>query len=137
MKRNPKFTVVSTIIFGTVIACATSLFGEDKVFDVRELGAKGDGKTLDTAAIQKAIDQCGEAGGGIVRLPSGTYLSKPIFLRSNLTLQLDEGAKLLATDEPGDFANPQRPNAVIAFINGDKLHERRNLFPSKTNRVVG
>ena len=91
-----------------------------KEFDVRQFGAKGDGKTLDTAAIQKALDECAKSGG-IVRLPAGTYLSKPIFLRSCSTLQLDEGATLQATDDPADFTNPDRPGAVLAFINGNTL----------------
>lgn len=92
-----------------------------KVFDVRQFGAKGDGKTLDTAAIQKALDECGKAGGGIVRLAPGTYLSKPIFLRSSTTLQLDEGATLQATDEPNDFADPENSNRFLAFVNGSTL----------------
>jgi polygalacturonase len=79
-----------------------------KVFDIRQFGAKGDGNTLDTDAIQKAIDECGKAGGGIVRFAAGVYLSKPISLRSNVTLQLDEGAKLKATDDPQDFLRPGR-----------------------------
>jgi len=74
-----------------------------KVFDVRQFGAKGDGQTLDTAAIQKALDECGNAGGGTVRFPSGTYLSKPVTLRTRTTLQLDEGAKLQATGEQAAF----------------------------------
>src|ERR1039458_1941786 len=60
-----------------------------RVFDVKEAGAKGDGKTLDTGAIQKALDECGKAGGGTVHFPAGTYLSKPIVLRSSTTVQLD------------------------------------------------
>ena len=74
-----------------------------KTFDVRQYGAKGDGKTLDTAAIQKALDECGTAGGGIVRFPSGTYLSKPITLRTKTTVQLDQGAKLQATGDQTAF----------------------------------
>jgi len=93
----------------------------EKVFDVRQFGAKGDGKTLDTEAIQKALDECGKAGGGTVRLTAGTYLSKPIFLRSSATLQLDEGAVLQATDEPNDFANPDKPGDKVAFVNGTSL----------------
>jgi len=91
------------------------------VFDVRQFDAKGDGKTLDTAAIQKALDKCGKAGGGIVRLTAGIYLSKPIFLRSNTTLQLDKGATLKATDEPNDFADPSGGNTLLAFVNGNTL----------------
>ncbi len=76
-----------------------------KVFSVRELGAKGDGKTLDTDAIQKAFDECAKAGGGTVVLGEGVYLSKPIFFKSShTTLKLEEGATLQATDAPEDFA---------------------------------
>lgn len=92
-----------------------------KVFNIRDYGAVGDGKTLDTAAIQKALDECGKAGGGTVVLPAGTYLSKPIFLRNHLVLQLDEGAILKATDEPADFADPNEDKGVVAFVNGKNL----------------
>jgi lysophospholipase L1-like esterase len=91
-----------------------------KEFDVREFGAKGDGQTLDTAAIQQALDECARFGG-IVRLPAGTYLSKPLFLRSCSTLELDEGATLQATDDPADFADPEKPGGVLAFLNGRTL----------------
>ncbi len=76
---------------------------EPKVFDVRQFGAKGDGKAVDTAAIQRALDECGKAGGGTVRFPEGTYLSKPINLRSHTTVQLDSNAILKATDDPKDY----------------------------------
>src|SRR5271167_2481650 len=102
----------------TMAASASS-----KVFNVREFGAKGDGKTLDTAAIQKALDECGNAGGGTVQFPSGTYLSKPVFLRSNTTVELDTGAVLQATDETADFVNPERTNSFIAFVNGKDIHD--------------
>ncbi len=90
-------------------------------FNVRELGAKGDGKTLDTSAIQQALDACGQAGGGIVRLPPGTYLCQPIHLRNKTTLHFDSGATLTATDEPNDFADPKKPGSRLAFVNGSGL----------------
>ena len=98
-------------------------------FDVRQFGAKGDGKTLDTASVQKALDACGKAGGGMVRIPSGTFLSKPLFLRNKTTLQLDAGATLLATDEREDFLIPEKrtqtnsSTAFYAFINGKELSD--------------
>lgn len=58
------------------------------VYDVRAFGARGDGKTLDTAAINKAIDVAAAAGGGTVNFPAGTYLSVSIRLRSNITLRM-------------------------------------------------
>ena len=74
-----------------------------RVFDPRQFGARGDGKTLDTDAIQRALDECGKARGGVVRFPPGVYLSKPITLRSRTTVLLDEGATLKASDEPKDY----------------------------------
>ena len=93
-----------------------------RIFDVKESGAKGDGKALDTDAIQKALDECGKAGGGTVRFTAGTYLSKPIVLRSSTTVQLDAGATLLATDDPADFAG-STSNSFIPFVSGKKLHD--------------
>ena len=69
----------------------------------RDLGAKGDGVTKDTAAIQNAIDACATKGGGTVRLTAGTYLSAPIVLKSNITLQLDKGATLLGSPDHSDY----------------------------------
>lgn len=88
--------------------------------NVRDLGAKGDGVSLDTDALQKALDRCAESGGGIVRLPPGVYLSKPLTLGTQTTLLLDAGARLQATDEPADFsASGSGPFAP--FINGRGL----------------
>jgi polygalacturonase len=66
-------------------------------------GAKGDGVTKDTAAIQAAIDACEAHGGGTVRLVAGTYLSAPIVLKSNITLELDKGATLLGSTDHADY----------------------------------
>jgi polygalacturonase len=71
--------------------------------DVRTYGAKGDGATRDTAAIQAAIDACAQKGGGTVRLTAGTYVSAPIVLRTNITLQLDKGATLLGSPDHDDY----------------------------------
>ena len=87
---------------------------------MRAFGASGGGKTLDTAAIQAALDACDQAGGGTVRLPAGTYLSKPIWLHSKTTLRLDAGAMLKATDERDDFA-AKGPGRFTAFVNGAGL----------------
>jgi polygalacturonase len=69
----------------------------------RAFGAKGDGVSKDTAAIQAAIDACAKQGGGTVRLIAGTYLSAPIVLKSNITLQLDKGATLLGSADHADY----------------------------------
>src|ERR1700722_6082482 len=71
---------------------ASSLWAAD--FDVKKFGAKGDGKVLDTEAINQAIAAAHNAGGGIVRFPAGTYLSVSIHLQSNVGLFLEPGAVL-------------------------------------------
>lgn len=71
--------------------------------DAHSFGAKGDGATKDTIAIQKAIDSCEKQGGGTVVLTAGTYLSAPIVLKSNVTLQLDKGATLLGSTDHADY----------------------------------
>ncbi len=78
-------------------------------FDIRNFGAKGDGYTLDTAAIQKALDACATNGAGQVHFPPGRYLSGTIQLRSGVTLQLDAGARLVGTTNLADYAQPTTP----------------------------
>ena len=80
-------------------------------FRITEYGAKGDGVTKDTAAIQAAIDACAAAKGGRVVLPAGTYLSGTLFLKSKVDLHLEKGATLRGspdlTDYNADDAYPQ------------------------------
>jgi polygalacturonase len=88
-------------------------------YNVRAFGATGDGKTLDTGAINQAIAAAAAAGGGTVQFPAGTYLSFSIRLQSHITLQLDAGSEILAaTAAPGfgDYDTAE-PNDW-----GDKLH---------------
>jgi polygalacturonase len=69
-------------------------------FNVRDFGATGDGKTLDTLSINKAIAAAAAIGGGTVHLPPGTYLCHSIHLKSHVRLQLTTGTILLAADPP-------------------------------------
>ncbi|MFL1416508.1 glycoside hydrolase family 28 protein [Pseudomonas fildesensis] len=71
------------------------------VFDVTTYGAKGDGIHLDTLAIQSAIDAC--PVGGKVLLPKGTYKSGALYLKSNMTLEIAEGATLLGSERAEDY----------------------------------
>jgi polygalacturonase len=70
--------------------------------NVRDFGAVGDGKTNDTAVLQQALDRCWALGGGEVLVPTGTYLTGALALRSNTLLRLQENAIISGT---GDFAD--------------------------------
>lgn len=71
--------------------------------DAVEYGARGDGRTLDTRAIQTAVDACAAAGGGVVLLANGTFLSGTVVLHDHITLRILPGAVLLASPRIGDF----------------------------------
>ena len=74
------------------------------IYDVTTFGAKGDGKTDDAAAIQKAIDQCSQEGGGLVLLPRNhTYMTGPLELKSNVELHLEATATLKANPDEGIY----------------------------------
>jgi polygalacturonase len=74
----------------------------------RDFGAIGDGQTVNTAALQAAIEACAKNGGGTLYLPAGQYVSGTLFFRDNLTFHLDAGATLLGSQNPADY--PITPN---------------------------
>jgi polygalacturonase len=103
LKHACRRILVTEILTGLALAASAGALHAARTCDVRAFGAKGDGTTKDTAAIQGAIDACAKKGGGTVRLTAGTYVSAPIVLKSNITLQLDKGATLLGSPDHADF----------------------------------
>ena len=79
-----------------------------KVYCVLDFGAKPDGKTICTRAIQNAIDQCADNGGGTVYFPAGTWLTGTVYLESHITLWLDSGCLLLGSKEKRDYGQPRK-----------------------------
>jgi polygalacturonase len=100
--------------------------------DVRAFGATGDGKTLDTPAINKAIEAAAAAGGGVVRFPAGNYLCYSIHLKSHITLLLDAGATIVAADAPAAGTSggydPPEPNAWDKFQDFGHSHWHNSLI---------
>jgi polygalacturonase len=104
-------------------------------FDIRDHGATGDGHTLDTDAINAAIEAAAAAGGGTVLFPAGRYACHSLHLRSHVTLELSSGATLLAApapdrpDEPGyDLAEPNPWGDLHAYQDFGHSHWRNSLL---------
>jgi hypothetical protein len=95
------------------------------VYNVRAYGAIGDGRAIDSPAINRAIDAAAAAGGGQVLLPPGNYLSYTIRLKSNIDLHLARGATLIAADQPAAGQtgyDPHEPNRFSDLVYQDFGH---------------
>lgn len=95
------------------------LFVNAETFNVKDFGAKGDGVSIDSPAINAAIDRATQNGGGTVYVPAGTYACYSIRLKSNITIHIESGATLLAafpTEKEGyDLAEPNPDNPFQDF----------------------
>lgn len=110
------------------------------VFQVRTYGATGDGKTLDTAAVNRAIEAAAAAGGGIVHFQAGTYACHSLHLKSHVTLYLDQGATILAADTPREGTangyDAPEPNQWDAFQDFGHSHWHNSLIWGEDIRDV-
>jgi polygalacturonase len=101
------------------------------IFDVRTYKAAGDGKTLDTKAIQAAIDACTAAGGGRVVLSGGRFLTGTLYLKSNVILFVEAGAVLLGSPNLGDYATDTHRNMYA----GEPQLDRCLLFARDADNI--
>lgn len=123
---NTRRKFIQQVATGLVVAVPVTAFGStladpataneepsqnperrDYVFNILDYGAIPDGKTLNTKAIQTAVDHCGKAGGGKVVVTPGVFLTGPIFLRSNVEVEILGGATLLADPNFDDYPTIQ------------------------------
>ncbi|MEM6697397.1 MAG: glycosyl hydrolase family 28 protein [Bacteroidota bacterium] len=94
---------ILNLLFFSFLATFSFAQFNTKTWDIRDFGAVGDSKTLNTVAIQAAIDTCSKAGGGTVLLKDGTYLSGTILLKNKVKLLIEKEAKLLGSPNPADY----------------------------------
>ena len=115
-----------------VLVAVMGAHGAD--FHVRDFGAKGDGATKDTAALQSAIDKCAGSGGGRVVLDDGTFLSGPIRLRTGVDFHIDGTARLLASSDIADFPDWKD----VKHVKTENLPRGRNacfIFAEEAERI--
>jgi len=105
--------------------------GAQVLYDVRDFGAKPDGQSLCTQAIQATVDKCSAAGGGTVYLPPGAFLSGTIYMKSGVTLHVDSGCTLLGSTNLKDF-----PPTVPAFRSyTDNYTDKSLIYGEKLERI--
>ena len=98
-------------------------------FSLKNFGARGDGATLDTEAIQKAIDACADGGGGVVDFPAGTYLCGTLYLKSHVRIEIGPGAVLKGSESLSDYEDADADDFCILtgslqhFIRAVDVHD--------------
>lgn len=155
---------MTRILYLLICVCIPNLMSAS-FYNVKAYGAAGDGKQIDSPAINRAIEAAAEQGGGTVYFPAGTYMSYSIRLKSNITLYLDAGAILMAAypgendgydeAEPNehnkyqDFGHSHWKNSLIwgigleniticgqGIINGRGLTREESRLPGVGNKAV-
>ena len=108
------------VLFAISLLFSSSLIAG--TIDVTKRGAKGDGVTDNTIIIQKAVDECSKKGGGTVLIPSGSYLIRPIELKSNVNLHLDFGTLLLGSTRLSGYNSVHDKDYCLPGNDSSKLY---------------
>jgi polygalacturonase len=143
MDRRDWLKLSPLVLASGVVALGESPKGGDlkATFDVRSFGAAGDGKTVDTPAVNRAIEAVAAAGGGTLMFPAGTYVCFTVRLKSHVDLYLSQGCVIVAADSPQrgettgyqggvyDAAEPNGPGGMWQhYQDFGHNHWRNSLF---------
>jgi len=94
-----KSAFVLLLLNSSVTVAYSDNYNMEKTYNIKDYGAIGDGHTLNTHAINQAIIACSKAGGGIVRVPQGNYLTGSIMMKSDVTFYLEQGARIIGSSD--------------------------------------
>jgi polygalacturonase len=118
-------------LFAALMLCGPAIAAAENPgnnFNVRDFGATGDGKTLDSPAIDRAIDAAAAAGGGTVVVPAGTYLSGSIHLKSNIHLVVETGATILGAPQEMQVYDETEPYTLGGYQDGGHCYFHNSLI---------
>jgi polygalacturonase len=121
-----------TILFTIIIAfCIFNCTEKSSDYNIKDFGAVGDSLTVNTEAIQKAIDKCSKDGGGIVVISEGIYISGTLLLKDNVTLHVAENTKLMGS------SNPKEYQSIDTFVDATGQERGTCLIGSKDATNIG
>src|SRR5690242_12208809 len=137
-KRLPQAVILTgLLLLGLSLSVKAAPPAEKDYYNVKDYGARGDGTTLNSKAINAAIAAAAAAGGGTVYFPAGDYLTGSIHLQSNIALYISHGATIIAAPAKEDSLEYDDPEQSIndkyqdyghshfhnSLIWGEKLHD--------------
>lgn len=125
MKRYRRELLRLFVIVSILFQCLQLKAG---IFNIKEYGAKGDGKTLNTAAINKTINTCFENGGGTVIVPRGIYVTGTIEMKSHVSLFLEKGAILKGSSDLSTYKYFYPEKEMIEYNKSEKPEWNRALI---------
>ncbi len=96
-------SILTTLLLPSILGCTQMQSKSNNHYVVADFGAVGDGTTLNTKAIQSAIEKCHADGGGTLVIPEGTFLTGSLFFKQGVDLYLAEGGALKGTVNPDDY----------------------------------
>lgn len=115
--------------FLTFILACSCIFANAKVYNVRDYGAVGDGKHIDSPAINAAIEAASQKGGGVILFPEGVYSSYSIRLKDNITLRLEKGSVIKAAKPTAEQGyDPAEDNEWDAYQDFGHSHWQNSLI---------
>ena len=114
-----------------IIALGLSLMAKAELINMQAFGAKADGKTSNTAVIKEAIEKLSAGGGGTLFFPAGTYVTGPIVLKSNITVDIEAGATIKFSDDMSEYTPfvEMRYEGVVmnSFVPMFYAYEQKNI----------
>ena len=119
---------------GLLFICFSFLLcaAKAQIFDITYYGATGDGVTINTIAIQSAIDSCHNAGGGIVQIPPGNFVTGTVVLKSNVTINLLQGATILGSSSMSDY-----PDMIPQLRTYADRYPQKSVFYAENQHNIG
>jgi polygalacturonase len=131
---KPTLTLLTALLLSPLAALHAA---EPKVFDITAYGAKSDGTTINTSAIQQAIDACHAAGGGTVLVPSGVFVSGSLQLKSHVTLKVGKDAILRGSPNVADYTVETAPLHWSAFWEFAASNWKQCLIYAENAQEIG